>query len=65
MNITGSNHGKGGRMPLEKADMQTVSKRFVQAGGELGYAIRDPNTDGPLTDGNFSNLYLTRIKVGS
>ena len=49
----GITHGKGGRMRLEKADMRPVSQLFLKAGAELGYTIRDPNTDGPLTDGNF------------
>jgi hypothetical protein len=50
------NHGKGGKMSLEKAHMQAASQYFLKAGKEMGYEIRDPNPQGPLTDGNWAML---------
>jgi hypothetical protein len=43
-------------MSLEKAHMQAASQYFLKAGKEMGYEIRDPNPQGPLTDGNWAML---------
>lgn len=49
------NHGVGGGMTIEKGDLQPVIDNVMKAGEEMGYKVRDPNVDGPLTEGNLSN----------
>lgn len=44
-------HGKGGRLSIEKSHLHPCSVQLLKAARELGYKIRDPNTDGPITDG--------------
>lgn len=39
-------------MTVEKGDIRPVINNVMRAGEELGYKVRDPNVDGPLTEGN-------------
>ncbi len=50
--ICAENHGVGGGMTIEKGDIRPVINNVMKAGEELGYKVRDPNVDGPLTEGN-------------
>ncbi|CAL8073808.1 unnamed protein product [Orchesella dallaii] len=45
------NHGVGGGMTIEKGDIRPVIDNVMKAGEELGYKVRDPNLDGPITEG--------------
>lgn len=38
-------------MTIEKGDIRPVINNVMRAGEELGYKVRDPNVDGPLTEG--------------
>lgn len=55
------NHGVGGGMTIEKGDIRPVINNVMRAGEELGFKVRDPNVDGPLTEG----MYIIRFLVGS
>ena len=47
----GKSHGRGGRLSIEKSHLHKCSLQLLKAAKELGYPVRDPNTDGPITDG--------------
>jgi len=56
-------HGKGGGMSIEKGDISPVVDNVMQAGVELGYKIRDPNVDGPITEGFYSNKFFYKLFI--
>lgn len=41
-------------MTIEKGDIQPVIESVMKAGEEMGYKVRDPNMDGPITEGGYS-----------
>lgn len=55
--VSPENHGVGGGMTIEKGDIRPVINNVMKAGEELGFKVRDPNLDGPITEGTFSYFY--------
>lgn len=63
--ICAENHGVGGGMTIEKGDIRPVIDNVMRAGEELGYKVRDPNVDGPLTEGNvlLNSFYCKNVMI--
>lgn len=38
-------------MSVEKGDLQPMIQNVLKAGEEMGFKVRDPNADGPMTEG--------------
>lgn len=44
-------HGHSGDMSVDKAYVMPFTNYLMQAGMDMGYKIRDPNDNGPYTEG--------------
>ncbi|XP_035706083.1 choline dehydrogenase, mitochondrial-like [Folsomia candida] len=52
-------HGRGGKMSVERPNLARFTKYLMKAGEELGIKIRDPNPYGPYVDGiSMMDLYM-------
>ncbi|ODM96357.1 Glucose dehydrogenase [FAD, quinone] [Orchesella cincta] len=52
-----NDHGSGGPINVERPVLSKFTENIMKAGEELGYRIRDPNENGPYTEG-FSKMDL-------
>ena len=62
--LSGEKHGKGGPLSIERSHLNPVTVQLLKAGQEMGFKIRDPNPNGPLTDGRFRFNLIVMIFSG-